>query len=443
MAAVNLTWPITGLRHLLRKSDGAKRLVIGTGFGGLALIFNRLVTIGTAIVFTRMLGVEGYGIYGFAIALLGIIGVFCELGLASLVVREVARAHTRFAWDEMKGLFASAVSIVIKSWLAIAAAGAAVLVFVPFHLVSAQRTTLALMLVLVVFFVLIRVVAAILNGLRKVVASQFIEQALAPGLLFLAALGLAFGFGTTRLAPQTAIIIQLASAIIALGVGVAVLKRALAEGRDVPPAKFSQRDLVRRARPFLLIRSAILLATQLDVVLVNLFLGNKATGLYRVASQGAVLLNACMQVITSVSMPYFARLFVNGDKTNLRRLYRLAAAAGFAFAAVLFAAFVFEGRLLIGLLFGKAFVPTYPILLILSAGYVGYASFGPAGAMLTMAGYEMMAVWTFWATALLNLVGGITAALLFGVEGVAAMTAITITLNNGALYLMVRRKIGF
>jgi O-antigen/teichoic acid export membrane protein len=149
-----------------------------------------------------------------------------------------------------------------------------------------------------------------------------------------------------------------------------------------------------------------------------------------------------MQVVASVCLPYFARLFTNGDIANLRRLYRFATVTSFGFAAALFALFYFEGELLIRFLFGAEYVSTYPMLLILSGGYLGYTLFGPAGALLTMSGYEMLAARTFWSTAILNLVAGVIAAANFGVAGVAVVTATTIALNNALLYLFARRKIG-
>jgi O-antigen/teichoic acid export membrane protein len=40
---------------------------------------------------TRYLGADGFGILSFALAFTGIIGVFSDLGLRQLTVREVAR----------------------------------------------------------------------------------------------------------------------------------------------------------------------------------------------------------------------------------------------------------------------------------------------------------------------------------------------------------------
>jgi O-antigen/teichoic acid export membrane protein len=441
MSAPNQISLVTVWRQLLLGSSPVRRLVAGTSFGGAALLFNRVATMGTAIVLTRLLGVRGYGVYAFAIASMGIIGVFCELGLATLLVREIARAHARFAWSEIAGLFYRCVSIFLKRWLVIAAAGMAGILLFGAHMADDQRLTMALMLLLLALNGLIRISAALLNGLRRVITAQFVEQALAPGLLFLAA-GMVYLSHPGVLQPHLAMAIQLASVALALVIAYPLLAKALSEAAAVERHPFSERDLIRRSRPFLLISSAILLATQLDIVLVNLLLGNTATGLYRVASQGAVLLMSSMQVVTSVCLPYFARLFTNGDATNLRRLYRIAAATSFAFAGGLFALFYFAGEPLIRLLFGAEFASTYPILMILSAGYLGYTLFGPAGALLTMSGFEMLAARTFWTTAILNLVAGVAAALIFGVVGVATVTAITITLNNALLYLIARRKIG-
>jgi O-antigen/teichoic acid export membrane protein len=288
---------------------------------------------------------------------------------------------------------------------------------------------------------LIRLSAAQLNGLRHVITAQFIEQALAPGLLFMGAVAV-FLVGSSGFSPQIAMGLQLASAGATLIIAYFLLAKIMASGDDVTAHPFSGIDLIRRSRPFLLISSSILLAVQLDTVVVNLLLGNEATGIYRVASQGAVLLSACMQVVSTVCLPYFARLHANGDLSNLRRLYRLATAASFIFAAAMFIIFYIEGDALLRLLFGAEFVTAYPILLILSAGWLGSTVFGPSGALMSMSGHERIAAKVFGANAGLNLICGAAAAFFLGVEGVAVVTAATLALNNGVLYFLGRKQVG-
>jgi O-antigen/teichoic acid export membrane protein len=435
--------PLPNLREvcgLFRSSHGARTLFAGTGVGGAVMLANKALTFLSAVVLARLMGVEGYGIYGSAIALMGVLGVFAELGLVTLVVREVARAHVAHDWAKLRGLIRASARMVGGSSLAIIGAGAAMLAILHDGMVPNQWLALAAMLLFFPLNSFVRLVAGHLNGLRRVILSQVTESLLAPTFTFLALAGLFIG--DLKLLPQEAITVQIISTLAALCIGALWLRKAACDAWSAEPEHITPSVLVRQGWPFLLISSAMLLNVQMDTVLVNLLNGNEATGYYRVASQGAMLSMFGIQVVTNVTMPYFARLYASGDLGNLARLYRVARYAGFVFALAIFLFFLVAGRWLIAISFGSDYLPAYPLLLLLTGGYVGNTFFGPAGSVMSMSGHEKMTAGVLWFTAALNLVVSSAAAIAFGAVGVAAVTGATITMYHAIIYIKARRLVG-
>jgi len=66
-------------------------LIKNTSFILIAQIFSLIIGFVYTIFIARYLGVESYGILSFALALVGILGIFADLGLTTLMTREIAK----------------------------------------------------------------------------------------------------------------------------------------------------------------------------------------------------------------------------------------------------------------------------------------------------------------------------------------------------------------
>ena len=97
------------------------------GTGALGIVHRGLGLI-TAILLARLLGAEGYGFYAFPLGVVGVLAVPAQLGLPSLVTREIARSHATEEWPLMTGLRRRAVQIAAISTLLAVAIGAVLLV---------------------------------------------------------------------------------------------------------------------------------------------------------------------------------------------------------------------------------------------------------------------------------------------------------------------------
>ena len=92
------------LNHLFHGDSLRAFLLRGVLGSGVLKIFHTLLILATAILLARTLGPEGYGIYAFAYALATLIAIPAQMGLPTLVVREVARYQLKEEWGYLKGI---------------------------------------------------------------------------------------------------------------------------------------------------------------------------------------------------------------------------------------------------------------------------------------------------------------------------------------------------
>ena len=425
------------LARSLAKEGTLGQLVRGGAAGAVFQFLNKVLALAASALLARALGVEGYGLYAFAIALTGMASIAAEMGMGPLTLRETARAAGPDAPSLIGGQLRAATMLVLGIGLILIAAGSAVVLTAPLSLDAVGVATLLLALPLVIIGALTRIGVAALAGLKRLVASQAFEQVFSPLLVCVGAAALYLGperFAT----PQAAMLIQVASGLLAVLFLALTLRRYLStREHSVLPT----RELVARGWPFLMIGSALVLNQQLDTLLVGIVLGTGEVGPYRVASQGAQLAMFMAFVINTIISPYVARYHADGDLFALRKLFVHARAAGVASVAGALALYLVAGEQLIALAFGTAFVGAAPLLAILTAGYLGNALAGPCGTILAMTGHERASARALWTLAIANGVLTCAAGALFGLYGVATVTALTITLYQGWLRYILWREL--
>lgn len=416
---------------------GVRNLVSGGVTGIAVTLANRAMMLVSAVILARLLGPDGYGVYAFAIAMMAILSLGTEFGMYSLLVREVSVANASGDAATVVGLRNSAFRFALISSAVIGALGSIILWSTPLVPDLDKRLTLTLMLLVLPANTIVRLSSAILNGLRRLTWAQVAELFLLPAFIIcgLLIVTLVRPFGVR---PPVPMFIHVAGAFTAVLVVVYILHRALTRGGPRQgPAPFIA-GLPTRARPFLLIGAAGMITGQLDTVLVGLFLSDNETALYRVAAQGATLIWFGIQILQSISAPYFSSLYSSRSMDRLKRLFRWTTAISILSAAPISTAFIVFGKRLIELVFGSQYTGAYPLLVILTIGYSINVACGPIGSLLIMAGEERFVSRALVVSSALNVLMALVLIQLIGVEGVAVSTSFSI-----AVYHLVLRVYGW
>lgn len=358
------------------------RAVAGSGMIHLA---GMLVTFVVGVLLARTLGVEGYGYYGIAIAVVMLAGVPGEFGLPQLVTREVAAASGLADQGRLRGVlhWANRMSLLF-------ALVAAVIVAVIALLLPAQASTelapaILLGALIVPLAAQTKIRGAALQGLHFITLGQLPAALLQPAIyaLLLMTLFVVSREGT----PGQAMALNAASAAAALAVAHVMLRRRVKKSGDARAAS-TNREWLASAVPMAMTEGMRVLQGQLGILLVGIMASPEETGLFRLAVSVMVMIAVPISLINTVSAPVLARLHAEQDIDRLRHLCRRAAQAMTAGVALLIVPFLLIGPPLLAFVFGSDFGPAYPALMIMAFGQLISAVFGPNATLLNMTGHE-------------------------------------------------------
>lgn len=344
-----------------------------------------LVTFLVGIQLARGLGVEGYGLYGVAMAIISLAGVPSEFGLPRLVIREVAASAARPDLPALFGVirWANRTSLLISGLMAGAIAAGAYLTL------AAQPSTVAAALLIgapiIPLVALSKVRGAALQGLHFVVLGQIPIDLLRP-LLLSAGLFALFHWSSDAGAPQV-MAINGATAVASLVLAHFWLRSRLPPSRPAAPVRDGRR-WIASSLPMALVDGARILELQLGILMLGIAGSAEQVGLFRIAGSTAIVAALPIGMINRVAAPVLAKLFAERDMRRLQRVCTHSAQAMTLAVLVLILPLVFWAPSLLALVFGREFAPAAPALVLLSAAFLASAAFGSNATLLTMAGHE-------------------------------------------------------
>jgi len=423
------------------QGDGLKaRLIRGAlGSGGIQAA-NRILALGLGIVLARMLGPEGYGVYAYAFAIMSLLMVVAEAGVPTLLMREIAASQGRAQWGLLRGALRRGAQFVALAATTVSLFGLFVLWWFADSLRPEVLYTTALMLLVLPVSALCKTVAHALFGLHRVLVGQTLDLLIRPFLvlIILAALFLAW---PEQRQPHVAMAVQLLSAMVVLLIGALVLWRFLPHESRTTAAEYQSRQWLKSALPFTLIGGAGIINSQTDIIMIGWFMTSEDVGIYRVVSQGALLVSFVLHAAIAVLGPAFSALYAKGDLKGLQKLYKRSTRIVMLLTLPLVCVFVFMGGDLLGLVFGPEYVGGAPALAILSIGFFANIYFGAIGTLLQMIGEEKATAYLLWIASILNIIMNLLLIPPFGLVGASLATAMTLFFYHTALWVRYKMVI--
>jgi O-antigen/teichoic acid export membrane protein len=402
----------------------------------------KVLALGTSIVLARMLGASGFGAYAFAMALIGIMAIPVELGLPHLIIREVAVYRRRGQLALLKGLLLRANQVVALLAITLAVIAGMFLYFVNPAEHASSTSTLLWALPLLPLLGLSTVRAAALRGLGWVASEQFVQAVLRP-ILFLAMIGLvAWILPTGAVTDTTAIQIQIGAVTATFFLGIWLLAFALPGGIRAQRAQYDDRRWFTASLPFLLLAGAQIMIQHTDTIMLGMLATSADVGIYRIVSQGAMLVIFAHTAVSTVIEPHIAHLNDAGSRAKLQQLVVTAARASLVGAVPVAALFMIFGREFLVAIFGEEFGRGYVPLVILSLGHLFNAAMGSVGLILNMSGHVWYSAAGVVVAASVNIMGNAFLIPLFGMTGAAIASAISLIIWNILLAYWVFKRTG-
>ncbi|MBA2556467.1 MAG: oligosaccharide flippase family protein [Chloroflexi bacterium] len=405
-------------------------LVLSTGFG---FVSN--------VLLARILGAGGYGLYVFVMAVIGILGVFCVVGLDRLVVRELAGHVTRGSWDLASGVvrYANALGLVASVAVTLLALVAIAVVSGGFE--SPTAVAFALALPILILSTLGRVRSTTLQALHHVVIAQVPERVVRPVLLTVLLGVVAMAAPPDLRTPALAVVVSVAAVGAAFLVGTVLLRLRLPPQLLSATPRYESRRWLKAAVPLTLLGIVGAVNQQADVILLGALVGPEEAAVFAVANRSAALIGFGLAAVNSWLAPVVSSLWASGDRVELERtVIRAARLATVVTAALAVGFVVFSDSLL--LVFGPEFTGGATALTVLSAGQVFNALTGSVGVLLVMTGHDRQVLVAAGFGAVLNVVLNLLLVPQFGATGAAVAHASSMAIWNILLAIAVYRRLG-
>lgn len=420
----------------MKKSDKGLRAELirkAVGVGGMKII-NMIFTFLITLILARELKPQGYGTYVFVISLIMLVSLPANAGVPELALREVAKYQVNSRWSFLKGLLR-------RGHHLIALLSVAILFFmIPLCILkadwtSADRWTLMLLASPLVPLVALRNLrSAVLRGLRKIIQGQLPEKVIYP-IAFLSGIGILKM--QDSLTPAMTIVVQVLATVISFGAGTWLLVKMIPEEVQGAVAEYEDLNWFRALVPFTLLAGVSLLNSHVSVVLLGFFSNAANVGLYRVASQGAMLVTMSLIIVNNVISPYITRLHEEGDMEKLQLLAIKSSRVVLLGALPVSLLFFFAGDAVLGVLFGEAYRAAYSALVILTVGQMVNAAMGSVGMLLTMTGFERKTLKGLSVALVATILLSVVLIPFLGAIGAAIATTVSLITWNCYLYRQV------
>jgi len=430
----------TSIKDLLLGTGGLRTELTKGVIGSVAIkVVNVLLGLVVSIILARVLAPEGYGIYAFAISIMSLLAMPVQVGLPTLIVREVANYQQERHWSYLRGILRWANRVTIVLSLIVGAAAVGVLLGSGSRIDRIQLLTIGWALLLLPLLALNNIRGAALRGLRRVVLGQLPEMLVRPCVLIIL---LAIFVFFKELSPPQAMALNCASVAAAFLVGVALLYVFFPpESQSIAP-EYERHRWLMSIGPLSLLAGLQVISGHTDMFMLGVLAAKKEVALYRVAYTGASLVVFMLASVNMVIGPHISRLHSSGDRERLQRMLRSSARFVLLAAFPVAAVFILFGKELLGFVYGAGYVGAYLPLVILCVGQLVNAGMGSVGLILNMSGNERETVKGVAVSTVVNVLLNIVLIPRYGSVGAAIATAVSIVIWNLLLFRAVWVRLG-
>ncbi|MBU1642565.1 flippase [bacterium] len=377
------------------------------------------------LLISRNLGTVAVGVFTLSLTVLQIAAIFGRFGLDTALLRLIADSAAQNRLDEASGSYATAakfaffLALLLSVLLYLLADTLAVELFTNPDLADSFRLASLGVVPLTLTYLNFETMRA----MKKIRAYAFFQNVstflLATVLLFLA---LRYGAGVDG------VIIVFVSAVFVTWLlsqyRVAKLFRSESSAQGRPLL-----SMLKVAFPMMVSSSLMLVMGWTDTIMIGMFMDEGSVGIYGVALKVATITSITLMAINSMAAPKFAEFYSKNDMNSLQHVVTHSSRLIFwTSLPILIVSIVFPQQLL-GI-FGEEFKSASWALIILSIGQFVNAVSGSVGYILQMTGKEKVFQYIILASMVLNITFNYWLIPLYGIEGAALASAISLVVWN-------------
>lgn len=419
------------LRELLFKNRSTRQTVIKNILWlSVGNIGGRLIRAAIIVYAARALGAAEYGVFSYALGLAGFFTIFVDIGISSILTREVAQKPERASQ-----LFST--TFWIKSALLLGTAILILFVAPYFSNIDAARALLPLVALLVIFDNLREFSNSFFRAKEKMELEALVTTAMNVAIT-------AFGFIALAIAvnAQSLMIAYVASA----GAGFLAAAMFLREEFTHVFRSFDRaliRPILKSAWPIALMGLLGALSLNVDIIMLGWFRTPEEVGFYSAGQKIVQVLYTIPGIVASALLPLSSRLVGLMDHAKVRALIEKGLALVFALAFPLAAGGVILAKPIMVFLYGAEYLPGASAFQILIATVLVVFPGTILGNIILAYDKQRNIAWYIGAASASNAVLNALLIPLIGIVGAAIATIVAQTFYNGLMWHFVKRLAPF
>ena len=415
--------------ELFRKVAGSFGLKIVHVFLGLV----------RSLLFARLLGADGLGTYSFALTCLGLIGIVTKLGIPQLLTRDIPIYNAKSDWGSIRGIINWSNKIILLFSIVLIP-----LVITSFWIIGYDKNPdliLALCIGLVSLPVesLLSLKLATIKGIHRVILGQIPQLIFAPLFLIIMT---SCGYLVLKNQLNVFVIlgIYVISNIINLIISWCIQHRVIPKPVKITISTYHSRKWFKSSLYLMFLGCMGMINSQTDVLMLGAMRGTKEVGIYVVANRIASLMIFILAATNTVLTPSIASLYSQSKIKDLQKLITQSSRS-VLIVSLLVASVITVFNYWLLLLFGQEFIQGRNSLIILIIGQLVNALVGPVNLLLTMTGHERYTAISVGFGAASNIILNYILINLWGLEGAAAATCISMIVWNTISFILVIKKL--
>jgi len=404
----------------------------------------KIVGIGLAFLLqlylARLLKVDEFGVYIYVLTWMNLLLLIVTHGWDTSTIRHVSEYNAKLKWAALKGFL-------LTSWL-FTLASSVIVSFCILVIVYLFEGIIEYNAVMVFMFgcfllpvnTLLQTTCAGIQGMGQVVRSQMPQNIFRPFLFGLTLLFFTL-YQAEDLNSKDAMLINIFSGFVALVLSMLLFKSIIPSKVITVTPTYEVKTWFHTAIPLLLVSGFIMLMNRLDILMLGSMSGTSEAGIYSVASRISELATFGLVAVNGVMAPMIASMYSTNKYQELQKIVSQSViGVSIVTLAICLVLVVIGGEVIS--LFGAGFEIGEASLYILLLGQFVNSLSGSSGFLMSMTGQQKMAAYILGSVAIINAILNYILIPLYGMEGAAYATAISMVLWNILMAIVVRERTG-
>lgn len=420
------------------KSRDEGILLKGSSQAFIIKVLGLIVAYGLQVLLARTLGVEHYGEYVYVLTWANLIGLFTKLGFDGASKKILPAYNAQKKDDHFKSyvLYASKVSFIIC--ISLFVLGGGYLIF-DTSLTQSLKNTFLVGFILVIIITQLGLITAFLEGVREVIKSMIPLYFIRP--ILIGAGVIIFYKINYPLTAAFAMLLNVAATFVATFVIWILFKPYISKSDNETKIERSEKKEWRRiAYSLLLVSGTIILLTETDTIMLGMLDSTTTAGVYQTAIKIGHLAMFGFNSIEMIIAPTIAGLYATRKFPEIQNILSKGVLLMMIFTFPMIFILWFFGDSFLNL-YGVEFLDGFNSLKILLACQVINVITGSALNLMIMTKYENQALYILASALVLNIILNVVLIPIYGMEGAALATGVTLVIWNLAIYIFIRKRI--